>query len=116
MLLMCIERSVFMYSNYKSCPSVGYQTATVCVPVTVTPYVRAGACVTRCCGGAFVAPGENMCGGEENGSCTFTLSQTLCIAVPVEFGATASVGDASVVCGSASSENICDGCDDIDDD
>ncbi len=99
-----------MWTKYKTCPSMGYQTATVCVPVTVTPYVRAGACVTRCCGEPLVTAGETVCAGEVNGSCTFTLSQTLCLAVPVEFGATATVGDAAVVCGSASSENICDDC------
>ena len=33
--------------------------------------------------------GKITCDGERNGSCVFTISQDICVAVPVEFGATA---------------------------
>lgn len=34
----------------------------------------------------------------------------ICVAVPVEFGATATVGDAFVSCNSASADDICTDC------
>lgn len=94
----------------QTCPTVGYQAASVCVPVTVTPYANAGATMTKCCGGATVIPGRQVCSGIKNGACSFTLSQNICVAVPVDFGATASVGEAYVECLGASSENICADC------
>ena len=47
----------------QTCPTTGYQAATVCVPVTVTPFVNAGATVTKCCGEAVVVPGRQICSG-----------------------------------------------------
>ena len=81
----------------QTCPTVGYQAASICVPVTVTPYANAGATV--------VIPGRQICAGVKNGVCSFTLSQNVCVAVPVEFGANASVGEAYVECLGASAED-----------
>lgn len=99
-----------LITENQSCPTVGYQAATVCVPVTVTPYANAGATVTKCCGAATVIPGRQICSGIKNGVCSFTLSQNVCVAVPVEFGANASVGEAYVECLGASAEDICTEC------
>lgn len=63
-----------------------------------------------CCGEAIVTPGINTCNGVENGSCTFTIAQNLCVAVPVEFGTVTTVGSLSVQCGEATSEDICTDC------
>lgn len=41
---------MFNDNQEQTCPSVAYQMSTVCVPVTVTPFARAGATVTKCCG------------------------------------------------------------------
>lgn len=97
-------------SENQMCPTVGYQAASVCVPVTVTPYANAGATLTKCCGSATVIPGRQICSGVKNGVCSFTLSQNVCVAVPVEFGANASVGEAYVECLGASAEDICTDC------
>lgn len=94
----------------QTCPTVGYQAASVCVPVTITPYANAGATVTKCCGEAIVVPGRQLCGGIKNGSCSFTLSQNICVAVPVDFGASAMVGEAFVECLGASASDICTEC------
>ena len=75
-----------------TCPAVGYQAATVCVPVSVEPYAKAGVTLTKCCGNATVVPGRQVCGGIKNGISSFTISQNICVAVPVEFGANATVG------------------------
>ena len=99
----------------ETCPAVGYQQVNVCVPVTVTPYAHTGATKTKFCGDPRVIPGDSICPGEQNGVCTFTISPTLCIEVPVDFGATATVGDTYVDCLGASSCDICAVCRDEED-
>jgi hypothetical protein len=91
-------------------PSVGYQSASLCVPVTVTPFARAQATVTKCCGAPVVTAGINTCGGTKNGTCLFTISQDICVSVPVAFGAAATVGDVYVTCNGASADDICTDC------
>lgn len=94
----------------QTCPTVGYQSASICVPVTVSPFAKTGMTFTKCCGAPVVVPGKVTCEGERNGSCVFTISQDICVAVPVEFGATATVGDTFVNCNDASAEDICMDC------
>ena len=79
----------------QTCPAVGYQSASICVPVTVTPFAQADITATKCCGDPVVTPGREVCGGVKNGSCFFTITQDICVAVPVEFGAVATVGTAT---------------------
>lgn len=95
----------------KTCPAVGYQKVSVCVPVTVTPFANAGHTKTKCCGDPTVIPNAESCEGKKNGVCSFTINQTICVEVPVEFGAKANVGDTFVNCLGASSEDICRKCD-----
>lgn len=92
------------------CEAVGYQPATLCVPVTVTPFAIPGKTVTYCCGSPIVTPGTTPCEGVENGSCYFTLTQRICVAVPVSFGANTTIGSVCVDCDDASSEDICTDC------
>lgn len=94
----------------QTCPAIGYQSSSICVPVTITPFANAGATHTKCCGLPVVTPGINTCGGLKNGTCSFTISQDICVAVPVDFGATASVGDTYVNCNGASAQDICTEC------
>ena len=86
------------------CTAMGYQTANVCLPVTVTPYARPGTPRTYCCGTPIVTPGVSVCPGERMGSCAFTVSQQICVAVPVEFGADILLGEHSVECLGASED------------
>ena len=97
-------------SDTQTCPAVGYQSVSVCVPVTVTPFAQAGATATKCCGNPVITPGRDICGGIKNGSCVFTISQDICVAVPVEFGAVATVGDSFINCNSVSTDDICAEC------
>lgn len=93
-----------------TCPAVGFQKASVCVPVIVTPFAHAGKTVTKCCGDPVVVPGDKPCPGKKNGACAFTISQTICVEVPVSFGANAMVGDTFVECMGASTDDICSNC------
>ena len=61
----------------QTCPAVGYQSASVCVPVTVTPFAQAGATTTKCCGSPVVTPGRVTCEGIRSGACEFTISQDI---------------------------------------
>lgn len=93
--------------NTTSCPTSGYQALSVCVPVTVTPYVHVGETVTRCCGEPVITAGNNGCTGRRNGVCMFTIRQRLCVEVPISFGANAVAGEPNVDCLGASHECAC---------
>lgn len=93
-----------------SCPVTGYQKASVCVPVIVSPFAHTGPTVTKCCGDPIIVSGEKPCPGKKNGACAFTISQMICVEVPVNFGATATVGDTYVDCLNASTDDICTNC------
>ena len=100
----------------ESCPATGFQSLSVCAPVTVTPFARSGVTKTKCCGDPVVRPGQETCPGIKNGSCHFTISQDLCVEVPVVFGAVSQVGDAFVNCIRTSEKDICINCGYEDDD
>lgn len=87
------------------CESTFYQTETVCVPVTVTPFATPGTAKANCCGRATVNP-DSECPGT-NKSCSFTIRQKLCIEIPISFGAVIETGCAVVQCGEVS-EVECD--------
>ena len=92
------------------CDVVGTQTVDICVPVTVTPSAVAGPIVVKCCGSAVITPGTNICPGSPNPDCSFTISQRLCIEVPVEFDADANVGQTHVTCSTVSNNRACLSC------
>lgn len=94
----------------ETCGNVAYQAMSVCAPITVTPFVQTGPTTTNCCGTMIVTEDATTCDGVLNGSCRFTVRQTICVEIPVEFGATAVAGSPSSSCGSASSLNICTDC------
>lgn len=87
------------------CESVFYQNETVCVPVKVTPYAKSGTAKATCCGNPVVKSGGQCLGSQT--SCTFTITQSLCIEVPISFGAVIETGNAVVQCGTVSEEK-CD--------
>lgn len=94
----------------ETCPVTGYQEVNVCVPVTITPFAHAGVPHTRCCGEPVVTPGDTTCPGTANGVCTLTISQTLCVEVPINFGASVVVGETFVDCLGASAYEPCAYC------
>ncbi|WP_033166312.1 hypothetical protein [Clostridium sp. KNHs205] len=90
----------------KTCPTSAFQLATVCVPITVVPYAKAGIPTTTCYGEPYVSPGKKECCGRPNGTCSFTLSQKILVEVPVVFGAKAVVGNTSVDCDCVSAKDL----------
>lgn len=102
---MELDKELILQDN-ATCPTVGYQAVNVNVPVTVTPFAHAGSTITRCCGTPIVKSGKATGQGTKNGTCNFTLGQNIVVAIPVAFGAEATVGDTYVDCLGASSEEI----------
>lgn len=96
----------------KGCKTLTYQYANVSVPVTVRPCVNAGNAVAFCCGEPDIK--RSYCslkhGGNGGGGCRFTLSQCICIEVPIEFDANALIGTPCVECGEAGVADGCDNC------
>lgn len=89
-----------------ACSNVFYQTDLVSVPVKVVPFAKAGPCTTVCCGSPVITAGDT-CQGEIDQVCEFTITQKLCIKLPLHFGAAVKVDHAKVQCGSVS-ETECD--------
>ncbi len=88
--------------SMEPCDSVFYQKETVCVPVKVTPYANPGTAKATCCGEPVVTPG-GTCSGNRT-FCSFTITQKLCIEIPISFGAVIETGAAVVQCGDVSEE------------
>lgn len=49
-----------LLNEAQTCPTVGYQSASICVPVTVTPFAQTGMTTTKCCGNPVVTPGREV--------------------------------------------------------
>ncbi len=77
--------------------TVGVQNATVCVPVTVTPFAKTG-CLKIIAYEAPVVTPDVRVGCRRAGSCHFTVIQKIGISVPGVFGASANVGELTVEC------------------
>lgn len=88
-----------------SCTRTFFQKETVCVPVKVTPFATPGGATATCCGEPRVVT-DGQCVGNRT-SCNFVVTQTLCIEIPIQFGAEIETGDAVVQCGDVS-EHECD--------
>ena len=65
---------------------------------------------TKCRGDPVGTLERDVCGGVKNDFCFFTITQDICVAVPVEFGAVATMGDSYVNCNGASVQDICTDC------
>lgn len=86
----------------KSCPVTACQKANVCIPVTIKPFGIPGKTRIKCCGKACIVNGSTCASGKK--SCSFTISQDIYVEIPVEFGAEAKVGEASIDCTGVSLE------------
>jgi hypothetical protein len=84
--------------DLNTCPAMFYQNASISVPVTIIPYAKAGTTATYCCGDSRKCPctcAESCC---HNNNCSFTVTQKICIAIPIEFGADIIVGSPNIDC------------------
>ncbi len=90
-----------------NCTVVAYQKANVSVPVTVKPKVHAGDVNTFCCGDPHIKRSSysvryNHLSDSSDSSCSFVISQNICIEIPIEFTAKTYVQDPHIECRGAS--------------
>ena len=88
------------------CSTFTYQDVNVCVPVTLKPFGNIGNVKAQCLGTPVISSKCDSCEGKPNGICKFTISQTLRVEIPVNFGARAEIGEISVDCGCLKSVNV----------
>ena len=89
-----------------ACNNVFYQSDLVSVPVKVVPFAKAGPCTTVCCGSPIITSGD-ACLGEVGQVCEFTITQKICVKLPLHFGASVTIDRTKIQCGGVS-ETECD--------
>lgn len=89
-----------------ACNNTFFQTDLISVPVKVTPFAKTGHVKTVCCGSPVITTGRCM-HGDTGKVCEFTITQKICVKIPLAFGASVSIDHAHVQCGGIS-ETECD--------
>jgi len=82
----------------KNCTVIAHKKANISVPITVKPRVKTKEANTFCVGEPVVLKKTLECKNQHNPSCSFVLSQNVCIEIPVEIAADAIVREASIDC------------------
>lgn len=77
------------------CPALVHETVCVQAEVTITPAVTVGEIESFCVGGPIIG----TCPGTPTNSCSFTVSQNICVQVPLVFSANATAEPTGMVCG-----------------
>ncbi|MEG1683788.1 MAG: hypothetical protein RR295_08150, partial [Oscillospiraceae bacterium] len=77
-----------------SCGKVGVQCVNVSVPVEVTPRATVGAISVACQG----TPTVSCETSGSHGVCVITITQKVCMTIPVRYGVTTNVGDETIAC------------------
>ncbi|MEG0369998.1 MAG: hypothetical protein RR593_08360 [Hungatella sp.] len=80
-----------------TCTGVSAYYADLSVPIKIRPYAIVGNLETVCCGDPIISC---RTGQGNNGSCgcEITITQTICIRIPVEYGTLADIGDTCISC------------------
>lgn len=77
------------------CPTVVHENVCVQGIVTILPSVTSGESRSHCLGGPIIG----SCPGRLERSCSFTVSQNICVQIPLVFSATATAVPNGLVCG-----------------
>ena len=77
-----------------NCNKVGAQSVDIAAPLVLTPSASVGTVTVSCQGVPTVE-----CIAESNGSrCVVTMTQQLCVSVPVRYGVTLTPGEPTIAC------------------
>ena len=98
---------ILPYQAEDSCPVGGCnKTGTQCVdiaaPFTLTPTAAVGAVTITCQGSPNITCVSDACGS----SCTVTMTQQICVSVPIRYGVSLTSGEPTITC----ADNNCVGC------
>lgn len=77
------------------CPATVNETVCVQADVTITPGVSVTGVETYCVGDPVIG----ACPGTVEESCSFTVSQNICVQIPLTFSADAVAAPSGIVCG-----------------
>lgn len=79
------------------CPALVHETVCIQAEVAITPLVTVGDIESFCVGGPIIG----SCPGTPSptDSCTFTVSQNICVQVPLTFSADATAMPTGIICG-----------------
>lgn len=80
-----------------SCDKTGTHCVDITLPLTVTPTATAGTITTTCQG----APRVTCTTADDSLSCTLTITQRVCVNVPVRFSVTAGPEETTIACAGA---------------
>lgn len=80
------------------CPATVHEAVCVQATITITPDVTVGEIESFCVGGPVIG----ACPGTPEMECTFTVSQNICVQVPLNFSANATAVPSGIVCGTPS--------------
>lgn len=83
------------------CDKVGTQCVEVSLPLTVTPTATPGTVVTTCSS----SPTVTCVTAEDGLSCTITVSQRVCVSIPVCFGVVADPETVTIACARTDAES-----------
>ncbi len=108
--MTCHEKQDAEKKPSENCTALTYQSAAVSVPITVRPKVDTGKINTFCCGEPSIKPSpyKIIC-SQSGGSCSFILTQNICIEIPIEFSAEATASCPYIECGEVSGK-MCENC------
>lgn len=98
---------ILPYQTEESCPvsgcnKVGTQCVDIAAALTLSPTASVGTVTVACQG----APAITCVTNAEGTSCTVTLTQQVCVSVPVRYGVTMTAGEPTIAC----ADNSCIGC------
>lgn len=76
------------------CNKVGTQCVNITAPMTLTPTASVGTVTVTCQG----SPAMTCVTNEEGTACTLTMTQQVCVSVPIRYGVTTTSGEATIGC------------------
>ena len=90
---------ILAYQGEETCPlsgcsRVGTQCVNISAPMILTPTAAVGTLTVTCQGTPVITCVSN----EDGTACTLTLTQQVCVSVPVRYGVTMTAGEAAIGC------------------
>ena len=89
------DSSINIQQAPAECPAIVHETVCVQAEVTITPVVVPGTIESFCVGEPIIGD----CPGILVDECTFTVSQSICVQIPLTFSASATAVPTGIVCG-----------------
>ena len=83
-------------------PYDAFQCVDIAAPFTLTPTASVGAVSIACQGSPSITCVSDACGS----SCTVTMTQQICVSVPIRYGVSLTSGEPTITC----ADNNCVGC------